>query len=80
MSSSQSFRSFARLGDERFQSRDLGLGGDEVAHVRGELFGRELVSGLLGAKHGVAEPLREPVDGLPGAIQLEPHPTFVERA
>ena len=35
---------------------------------------------FLRAKDGVAESLRETVDGLPRAIQLEAQPTFVERA
>ena len=44
------------------------------------LLRRQLGAGLFCAKHGVAEPLREPVDGLARAVEVEPEPALVERA
>jgi hypothetical protein len=69
-----------RVRHESFESRDFCFGRCEIAHVRRHFFGREVAAGFLGVKHRVSESLREAVDGLPSAKQVEADAAFIERA
>ena len=69
-----------RFSDERFESRDLGFRRGDVVHVRGEVVGGQLTAGFARVVDGVAESLREAIDGLARAVQLEAQTSFVDRA
>jgi len=69
-----------RFRRESFEPGDLRFCRCEIAHVRRHFFGRELAAGFLGVKHGVAKSLREAVDGLPSAKEVEADAAFIERA
>ena len=70
----------ARFLDERFITRDVGFGGDDVAGVRRVLLGSEVAPSLARTVHGVAEALRKSIGLLPRAMQIQPQLAFVERA
>jgi hypothetical protein len=66
------------LRDHRLDSSDLGLCRREIFHMGRELLAGELGSRLLRVKDRVSKALREAIDRLPGAKQVEAKAALIE--